>query len=95
MAVVLGVTQTELETGYYMVDLQKLLESKRKQDALQQLNSVFMSIATNERTMDDVEYKKLINGLNKTIGIKTADKFDREKFEQLRAMTNIGGNKAR
>jgi hypothetical protein len=42
--------------------------------------------------MDDAEYKKFISGLNKEVGIKAENKFDRDKFEQLRAMTEMGGN---
>jgi hypothetical protein len=93
--VVLGVSQTVLESEYYMVDLAKLLEAKRKQSAYSRLNDVFMTIATNNRGMEDSEYKKFIGGLNKELGIKAENKFNRDKFEQLRAMTEMGGNKAR
>jgi hypothetical protein len=78
-----------------MVDLSKLLEAKRKQSAFSRLNDVFTNIATNNRAMDDAEYKKFISGLNKEVGIKAENKFDRDKFEQLRAMTEMGGNRAR
>ena len=72
-----------------MVDISKLLEAKRKQSAYARLNEVFMTLATNNRGMDDAEYKKFISGLNKEIGIKPENKFNREKFEQLRAMTGV------
>jgi hypothetical protein len=78
-----------------MVDLVKILETKRKHDALNRLNNVFTILATNNRGMDDAEYKKFISGLNKELGIKSENKFNRDKFEQLRAMTEMGGNKAR
>jgi hypothetical protein len=87
--VVLGVSQTVLENEFYMVDLSKLLEAKRKQSAFGRLNDVFLAIATNNRGMDDAEYKKFISGLNKEIGIKPENKFNRDKFEQLRAMTGV------
>jgi hypothetical protein len=87
--VVLGVSQTVLETEFYMVDLAKLLEAKRKHSAASRLNDVFIAIATNNRGMDDAEYKKFISGLNKELGIKPETKFNRDKFEQLRAMTGV------
>jgi hypothetical protein len=93
--VVLGVSQTVLESEYYMVDLTRLLEAKRKHDAFGRLNDVFTTLATNNRGMEDAEYKKFISGLNKEVGIKAENKFDRDKFEQLRAMTEMGGNRAR
>lgn len=89
MAVVLGVSQTVLENEFYMVDLSKLLDAKRKQSASYRLNDVLLTIATNNRGMDDAEYKKFISGLNKELGIKPENKFNREKFEQLRAMTGV------
>jgi hypothetical protein len=78
-----------------MVDLSKLLEVKRKQNASRRLNDLLMTVATNNRAMDDAEYKKFIGGLNKELGIKAENKFNRDKFEQLRAMTEMGGNRAR
>jgi hypothetical protein len=71
-----------------MVDLPALLKAKRKHDALNRLNDATMRIATGNRAMDEAEYKKYINGLNKEIGVKQSNKFDRAKFEELRAMTN-------
>jgi hypothetical protein len=93
--VVLGVSQTVLENEFYMVDLANLLEAKRKHSAYARLNEVFMTLATNNRGMEDAEYKKFISGLNKEVGVKAETKFNRDKFEQLRAMTEMGGNKAR
>jgi hypothetical protein len=87
VAITLGVSQTDLETGYYMVDLPTLLRAKRKQDALNRLNDLMTLVATGGRSMEDAEYKKFIAGLNKDIGIKQSNKFDRSKFEELRAMT--------
>ena len=88
-------TQTALEDGYYMVDLPVLLKAKRKHDAFNRLNDIFMLTATNNRSMEEAEYKKYVAGLNKEIGVKQSNKFDRSKFEELRAMTNMGGNKSR
>ena len=88
-------TQTELENGYYMVDLPALLDAKRKHDAVNRLSDILTLLSANNRGMEDAEYKKFIADLNKEIGIKTASKFDRSKFEELRAMTDFGGNLAR
>ncbi|MFZ7945659.1 hypothetical protein [Neobacillus sp. 19] len=78
-----------------MVDLPALLDTKRKHDALNRLNEVSTLIATGNRAMDDAEYKKFIDVLSKETGVKAPEKFDRAKFEQLRAMANMGGNKSR
>jgi hypothetical protein len=86
---VLGVSQTVLECEFYMVDLANLLEAKRKLSASGRLNEVLLALATNNRGMDDAEYKKFIGGLNKELGIKPENKFNRDKFEQLRAMTGV------
>jgi hypothetical protein len=72
-----------------MVDLANLLEAKRKLSASGRLNEVLLALATNNRGMDDAEYKKFIGGLNKELGIKPENKFNRDKFEQLRAMTGV------
>jgi hypothetical protein len=54
-----------------------------------------MILATNNRGMEDADYKSYINGINKSLGVKADQKFDREKFEELRALTGMGGNRAR
>lgn len=95
VAVTLGVTQVELETGYYMVDLLALMKTKGKQDASNRLQNVSAMIATNNRGLDDAEYKTFIRNLNNLVGIKEDTKFNRDKFEELRAFTGMGGNKAR
>jgi hypothetical protein len=84
VAIILGVSQTDLENGYYMVDLPSLLSTKRKHDAANRLGEIVMRVATNNRGMEETEYKTFIRGLNKEAGVKQSDKFDREKFEQLR-----------
>jgi hypothetical protein len=67
-----------------MVDLPALLSAKRKHDAADRLGEIFMRIATNNRGMEEADYKTFIRGLNKEIGVKPEEKFNREKFEQLR-----------
>lgn len=67
-----------------MADLPALLSVKRKHDAANRLGDIFMRIATNNRSVEEADYKTYIRGLNKDVGVKESNKFDREKFEQLR-----------
>jgi hypothetical protein len=85
-AVLLDKSQVEIETGYYMVDLAELIESKRKVEAAEKLERVRMTLGTNNRSMEDAEYKSLISDLTNRIGMKQETKFNRDKFDQLRAM---------
>lgn len=83
-SVAMGVTQTDLENGYYMVDLPRVLESKRKHDALARLNDVYLILATNNRGIEEADYKAFIRRLNKDVGVKDEQGFNRDKFEELR-----------
>jgi hypothetical protein len=67
-----------------MIDLPELLRAKRKHDAVDRLNRVVAMITTNNRGVDDAEFKKFMLDLNKATGIKENEKFNREKFEELR-----------
>jgi CRISPR/Cas system type I-B associated protein Csh2 (Cas7 group RAMP superfamily) len=91
----LNVPQTVLETSYYFVDIPKIIEAARKRDIANRLADIYMRIATNNRSIEEADYKAYIGNLNKSLGIKTEQKFDRDKFEELRALTNMGGNRAR
>jgi hypothetical protein len=95
VSVLLGVTQTELELGYYMVDLPEIIESKRKSIAFNRFLDVSALLATNNRTLEDAEFKKFMRVISQGIDVKEPDKFDRAKFEELRALTAMGGNLAR
>jgi hypothetical protein len=83
-SVAIGVSQVELENGYYMIDLPAVLESKRKQSALERLTDVHIILATNNRNLEEAEYKAFIRRLNKDVGIKEEQSFNRDKFEELR-----------
>ena len=78
-----------------MVDLPKIIESARKRDIAKRLADINMIVATNNKALEDADYKSYISGLNKSLGIKAEQKFDRAKFEELRALTGMGGNRAR
>lgn len=85
MAGVIGVTQMQIENEFYMVDLARMAEIVRKQDALRKLELYNIIHATRlekedldellRRYMDEAEIKR-----------KEAT-FSRSKFEELRAIT--------
>ncbi len=88
----LGVTQVEMETGYYMVDLAELMKQKRKYNAVERLEDVQMILATNNRGLDEAESKKYMQTIGRATGVKQETKFNRQKFEELRAFTQgFGG----
>lgn len=60
-----------------------------KQKMLEQLNIL---IASNNRAMEDKVFAKLTNELANR---KKRNEFDRQKFEELRALTNMGANRAK
>ena len=91
VAMLLGVSQTVLETQFYMVDLIALLEQKRKLDAINTMQTIHTLLATNNRAMENADVKTFMNGLTKAIGVKEEQKFSREKFEELRRFTEMNG----
>ena len=91
----LGVTQTELENGYYMVDLPAVIESKRKNIAVNRFYDIYTLLATNQRALENTESQSFIRAISKEMGVKESDSFDRSKFEELRALTGMGANLAR
>lgn len=95
MAVLLGVTQTELENGYYMVDLPAIIESKRKSVAVNRFLDIYALLATNNRALEDAHSKAFIEGISKEMGVRESERFDRGKFDELRALTQMGANIAR
>jgi hypothetical protein len=54
-----------------------------------------MILATNNRMLDEPDYKEYMRNLQKDLEIEEEQKFDRNKFEQLRALANSGGNRAK
>jgi hypothetical protein len=91
----LGVSQQTIENEYYMIDIPDFLDQRTKQKNARLLEQVMLRIATNNRTMENDEYKKFVNQLTNQAGIKPNDGFDREKFEHLRMMTNRGINRTK
>lgn len=91
-------SQIELENGFYMVDIPYLLKKKRQSDVEDYILQMRMTIATNQRVMEDEQYKEFITELMKNIESSssnneaTGEKFDRQAFETLRFMTKQGAN---
>jgi hypothetical protein len=73
-----------------MVDLASLMQQKRRHDASQRLQDAYLLMSVNNRAIDDTEYKRYIQDLQRTMGVKQEAKFNRDKFEELRAFTNYG-----
>ncbi|MCP6683005.1 hypothetical protein [Bacillus nakamurai] len=69
-----------------MVDIPKFVRTKTKQGAVRRIEDIRIMLATNNRSSEDEEYKALMNALIRTAGLRPEVKFDREKFEQLRAL---------
>ncbi|MEI2356055.1 hypothetical protein [Mesobacillus zeae] len=49
------------------------------------LEAITQTMATNGRALEDSEQKKYMRGLSQAVGVKEETKFNRDKFEQLRA----------
>jgi hypothetical protein len=91
VAALLNVSQTVLETEFYMVDILAFLEQKRKLDAVNRLQAVQTLLATNNRAMENADTKMFMRDLTRAIGVKEEQKFSRAKFEELRRFTEMGG----
>jgi hypothetical protein len=72
-----------------MVDLMELVARKGKYDAAGRMQELQLRIATNNRAMEDSDYKTLVHDMTKQMGVKEeVGGFNRDKFEQLRTMMN-------
>jgi hypothetical protein len=89
------VSQTVIETEYYLVDLPDLLDKRREHDAQERMTTLQLMIAANNRAMNDEHYGKLTGELLRNSGVKQETGFDRNAFEKLRAFTNSGANSVR
>lgn len=76
-----------------MADIPKLLEEKAKQRTQEYLQQLMLHLATNNRAMEESEYKKFMNEITKGISEPIDQEFSRDKFEQLRMLTNMGANR--
>lgn len=78
-----------------MVDLPKFLEEKAKEKNSQMMEQVLIHLATNQRSLEENEFKKFMDGLAKTLNQNPTNSFDRNKMEELRMMTQLGSNRTR
>lgn len=85
MAGLIGVTQREIENDYYMIDLARMAEIRRKQQALQKLELLQIVHA---RQLERKDYEDLVRRYTNEAEIKREEpKFNRSKFEELRAIS--------
>ncbi|WP_370221990.1 hypothetical protein [Cytobacillus sp.] len=84
-----------LETQYYFKDLPQLLEERAKEKNEKILEQIFIRLATNQRAMEEEEYKKFLKVLTKKLKSQPGLEFSRDKMEELRMMTHLGANKSR
>ncbi|MFE8697983.1 hypothetical protein ACFYKT_16700 [Cytobacillus sp. FJAT-53684] len=71
-----------------------MLEEKAKEKNEKILEQIMIHLATNNRSLQEEDYKELMNSLTQSLDKKTNETFNREKFEELRLMTNMGANKS-
>jgi len=95
-AIILGVSQSVIENEFYMVDIPHMLEEKMKEKHKELFEKVIIQLATNSRSLEDEEFKKFIEKITKILEVQEKNnQFDREKFEHLRLLTNMGANRFR
>jgi hypothetical protein len=85
-----------LEETYYMADIPRLLEDLAILKNKEILEKIMIQLTTNNRSFDQDEHKKIMNQLVKGAGIENKnDKFDRQAFEKLRFLTDMGANRSK
>ncbi|WP_034757804.1 hypothetical protein [Rossellomorea vietnamensis] len=79
-----------------MADLPRILEDIAIQKNKQILEKIMIQLTTNNRSFDQDEHKQVMNQIIKGAGVeKSNDKFDRQAFEKLRFLTDMGANKSK
>lgn len=78
-----------------MADLPKLLEEKAKEKHEKLLEKVLIQLATNQRSLEEGEFKKFMGQISKALNQNQTNAFDRDKMEELRMLTQMGANRAR
>lgn len=85
MASVMGVTQRQIEEDYYLIDLAAYAERSRNRKAARKLDLITI---VNSKHLEQKEYRELIRNWTREAGIKPKnEKFNRSKFEELRALS--------
>ncbi|PKH09864.1 hypothetical protein [Planomicrobium sp. MB-3u-38] len=76
----------DIENNFYMVDIPVLIEKKRTEQNLEKITLLNLMMASNNRTMEDKEYRSFIKPFLPKGSTADMNKFDRGKVEQLRSM---------
>ncbi|WP_431819267.1 hypothetical protein LWL40_27485 (plasmid) [Bacillus thuringiensis] len=84
MAGVIGVTYHQIMHEFYWVDLPRLGEIKRKQQAIMKLEALNI---IRSKDLEEKDYKEMVRRYMREAEIKEkTQKFNRDKFEELRAL---------
>jgi hypothetical protein len=79
-----------------MSDLPRVLEDKAIEKNKRVLEQIMIRLTTNNRSLDQDQHKEVMNQIIKGAGIENKnDQFDRQAFEKLRFLTNMGANKSK
>ncbi|NMH68617.1 hypothetical protein HF072_07460 [Bacillus sp. RO3] len=79
-----------------MSDLPRILEDKAIEKNKRILEKIMIRLTTNNRSFDQDQYKEVMNQLIRGSGIEEEnEKFNRQAFEKLRFLTNMGANKSK
>jgi hypothetical protein len=78
-----------------MSDLPELLIDKAKEKNREIFEQILIRLATNYRALEESEYTKFIENISKHARSNQTEMFDRDKFEELRFLTNLGANRSR
>jgi hypothetical protein len=78
-----------------MADLPKLLEERAKEKNAKVMEQILIQLATNNRALEEDEYKKFMGQIAKSLKQNPNNEFDRNKMEELRLLTQMGANRTR
>lgn len=95
---ILGISQVDLENKYYMVDIPEAIKEKYRERNIEHFVQFQMMLASNNRVMDEDNYKKFIENLTKNLRDDRSEtgqgeELDRHAFETLRLLTQQGANR--
>lgn len=78
-----------------MADIPKLLQDKAREKSEKLLEQIMMLLATNSRSLEQKEFEEYIKKIIPEEVKQKLETFDRDKFEELRMLTNMGANRSR
>ncbi|MED3275397.1 hypothetical protein BK703_16875 [Bacillus thuringiensis serovar silo] len=84
MAGLIGCTQHQIMHEYYWVDLVRVAQIIRKQEAIKKIELLNI---INSKNLEEKDYKEMIRRYMREAEIKEkTKKFDRDAFEELRSL---------